>query len=294
MSDITTNRRVHLHQHPAPPPGLEVHERGLRHEVQRGDSAWAIARDYSQAYHMDISASALQRANAAAFKDGLHPGELLQVPGVQERFDAFIAAEGTTTADVRHTVGRGDTLSSIARRYADQAGGSLSWRQVYDANRETIGANPNVIRPGQVLTIPGTGTDGFEVPPLRTISELDQDVVLTRVGRVQHEMGGIEQIDVVRFKADGSHAERHASVAAAITAARSALAGDSPRSNPIAVVQTRDGAAWTVPVRGEEASENLDDSDRTLSLAWRAGSREVVAVVDDPWNGPVQVRRFDR
>lgn len=291
---ITREQRVaHLHEHPAAPPGLEVHAGGLRHEVQRGDSAWAIARDYSQAYHMDVTASALQRANGAAFRDGLQPGELLVVPGLQARFDASIAAEARSAPEVRHTVRSGDTLSNIARRYAHDAGGSLTWQQLHAANREVIGPNPHRIVPGQVLRIPGTGAEGAGPAPLQTISELDQDVVLTRVGRIRHEAGGIEQQDVVYFRADGSHAERHASVGDAIRSARTALSGGQSRSNPIAIVKVRDGSAWSVPVRGEE-SPYLDDSTQTLSLAYRAGEREVVAVVDRPWDRPVTVRRFDR
>ena len=287
---ITREQRLaHLHEHPTAPPGLEVHAGGLRHEVQRGDSAWGIARDYSQAYHMDVSPTALQQANAAAFRDGLQPGELLVVPGLQARFDAFIGAG--TGADVSHTVRRGDTLASIARRYAADAGGSLTWQQVYAANRDVIGPNPDRIRPGQVLRIPNTG-DTASVAPLQTLWQLDQDVVLTRVGRIRHETGAIEQQDVMYFRADASHAERHASVADAIRAARTAVGGGQARSNPIAVVQVRDGSAWTVPVRGEE-SPYLDDSTSTLSLAYRAGEREVVAVVEKPYERPVTVRRFD-
>lgn len=296
MPPITRDQRlVELHRHPAAPPGLEVHANGLRHEVQRGDSAWAIARDYSQAYHMDITASALTAANRTAFADGLHPGEKLVVPGLQARFDASIAAEGEHVPQIRHTVVKGDTLSSLARQYRTQAeDGTLTWKQIHDANRRVIGSDPNVIKPGQVLTIPETGRDGFQVPPLQTLSQLDQDVVLTRVSRVLHEMGGIEQLDVVRFKANASHAEQHASLNDAIRSARTALASGEARSNPIAIVQTRDGAYHTMPVRGEEVSENLDDSYRALSLAYRSGQREVVAVVDKPYDRPVEVRRFDQ
>jgi LysM repeat protein len=287
-------RLQELHQHPAAPPGLEVHAGGLRHEVQKGDSAWAVARDYSQAYHMDISPTDVMRANAGVFAGGLQPGELLVVPGVQERFDAFIEAQGTETPELHHTVRRGDTLSSIARQFASRtADGTLTWQQLHAANRDVLGSNPNVILPGQQLTIPGTGSDGYVVPKTQTLSQLDQDVVLTRVGRVRHESGGIEQLDIVRYRADGSHAEHHSSIDAAVRAARAALSDGEARSNPIAIVQARDGA-WTMPVRGEEVSDNLDDSDRTLSLAWRAGEREVVAVVEQPWEAPVRVRRFDR
>lgn len=50
-----------------------------------------------------------------------------------------------------YTVKRGDNLSLISQRhYGTQA----RWRDIYAANRAVIGANPNLIHPGQVLTIP--------------------------------------------------------------------------------------------------------------------------------------------
>ena len=49
------------------------------------------------------------------------------------------------------TVAAGDTLSLIAQRQYNDV---LLWPVIYDANKSTIGANPNIIRPGQVLSIP--------------------------------------------------------------------------------------------------------------------------------------------
>lgn len=51
-----------------------------------------------------------------------------------------------------HVVVRGDTLSNIARRYYN--GNANRWRDIYNANRTVIGANPNLIFPGQTLLIP--------------------------------------------------------------------------------------------------------------------------------------------
>lgn len=48
-----------------------------------------------------------------------------------------------------YTVKRGDTLSGIA-----SSQGVGSWRTLYDTNKATIGSNPNLIKPGQVLTLP--------------------------------------------------------------------------------------------------------------------------------------------
>jgi len=48
-----------------------------------------------------------------------------------------------------YTVQPGDTLSAIAQKL-----GLGGWQALYDANRGTIGGNPNVIKPGQVLVVP--------------------------------------------------------------------------------------------------------------------------------------------
>lgn len=50
-----------------------------------------------------------------------------------------------------YTVVKGDSLSRIAKRFY---GSANKWRKLYDANRQTVGSNPDLIKPGQVLTIP--------------------------------------------------------------------------------------------------------------------------------------------
>ena len=50
-----------------------------------------------------------------------------------------------------YTVARGDTLSNIAAR---EYGNGDFWPTIYNANRALIGGNPNVIFPGERLTIP--------------------------------------------------------------------------------------------------------------------------------------------
>lgn len=58
-----------------------------------------------------------------------------------------------------YTVAKGDSLSKIARRLLGDA--SL-WPRIYEANRSII-KNPDLIHPGQVLTIPAaTGTPHTE------------------------------------------------------------------------------------------------------------------------------------
>jgi nucleoid-associated protein YgaU len=48
-----------------------------------------------------------------------------------------------------YVVVKGDSLWRIARQYP-----GVAWQDIYAANRDVIGSNPNKIYPGQVLYIP--------------------------------------------------------------------------------------------------------------------------------------------
>ena len=50
-----------------------------------------------------------------------------------------------------YTVVKGDSLSRIAKSIY---GSADKWRMIYDANKIVIGNNPDLIKPGQVFTIP--------------------------------------------------------------------------------------------------------------------------------------------
>lgn len=60
-------------------------------------------------------------------------------------------AKPAGTAGARtYTVVSGDSLSKIAKR---EYGDAQKWQVIYQANRDKI-SNPDLIHPGQVLTIP--------------------------------------------------------------------------------------------------------------------------------------------
>ena len=50
-----------------------------------------------------------------------------------------------------YTVQSGDSLSKIAKKLYGDAN---SWHKLYEANKATIGDNPDLIRPGQRLNVP--------------------------------------------------------------------------------------------------------------------------------------------
>ncbi|GHA69078.1 LysM peptidoglycan-binding domain-containing protein [Pontibacter akesuensis] len=60
----------------------------------------------------------------------------------------------TTTAGPNqdiYTVQSGDSLSKIAKKHYGDAN---TWKRIYEANKDKIGDNPDLIRPGQRLVIP--------------------------------------------------------------------------------------------------------------------------------------------
>jgi hypothetical protein len=62
-------------------------------------------------------------------------------------------ASGAHAVARKYTVRPGDDLKIIARRFYG-AGAAHMWRTIWYANRHLIGANPNLIFPGQRLIIP--------------------------------------------------------------------------------------------------------------------------------------------
>lgn len=65
---------------------------------------------------------------------------------VQNKVNELLGNKNTSS-QTKYTVVAGDTLSSIARKYG------TTWQQIYEKNKSVIGSNPNLIKPGQVLTI---------------------------------------------------------------------------------------------------------------------------------------------
>lgn len=99
-----------------------------RYTVQAGDTLYRIAARYG------VTVSAIATANNIANPNLIRPGQVLVIP-----------AGAPTSQPVRYTVQAGDTLYRIGIRYG------VTVSAIATANNI---ANPNLIRPGQVLIIP--------------------------------------------------------------------------------------------------------------------------------------------
>lgn len=95
--------------------------------VQAGDTLSGIASKYGTTYQE------LARINNIANPNVIYPGQIIKING--------------GTVEKTYTVKSGDTLSGIANKYG------TTWQNIYNNNRDIIGSNPNLIKPGQVLKI---------------------------------------------------------------------------------------------------------------------------------------------
>jgi LysM repeat protein len=106
-----------------------------RYAVQPGDTLSGIAARFA----VRGGWPALYAANRPVIgpdPNVIHPGIVLVLPG--------------RTVPARYTIASGDTLAGIAGRLAVRGG----WPALYAANRHVIGPDPDLIRPGTVLTVP--------------------------------------------------------------------------------------------------------------------------------------------
>lgn len=133
---------IHDTPHPPtnnPPPPPAHH--GKTYTVQVGDTLWSIAAKElgNGAFWPEIwDANKTDIPNPNL----IHVGQVLDMPG----------APSVATSPNQYIVKPGDTLSAIAEHFYHNA---ARWPDIYRANRTLIGGDPNLIHPGQVLTVPG-------------------------------------------------------------------------------------------------------------------------------------------
>jgi len=91
-----------------------------------------------------------KNAPAAAPKADAPRADFSDVRGSSSTTAPTADAPAASSAARTYTVKAGDSLSKIAQR---ELGDASRWHAIYDANRDKI-SDPDLIHPGQVLTMP--------------------------------------------------------------------------------------------------------------------------------------------
>ena len=114
--------------------------------VQRGDTLSGIAQQFG------VSTRAIQQRNDLASPDRLVVGQVLRIPP-------------GPNVPLRYVVQRGDTLEAIAREHG------FTTRELVDFNELS---NPDALRVGQVILVPGSTVQQRVGLPAALVRELDR------------------------------------------------------------------------------------------------------------------------
>ena len=120
---------------PAPAPQPSTSNSDSVYTVVSGDTLSGIASRYGTTYQKLAAYNNISNPNL------IHVGQQIKIPGTGK--DTNVATNNSRT----YTVKSGDTLSGIASKYG------TTWQKIYNDNKSVIGSNPNLIKPGKVLTI---------------------------------------------------------------------------------------------------------------------------------------------
>ena len=137
IMDIINDNNLEQYDHVETVENKVENPEFITYTVVSGDTLSKIAKKYGTTYQR------IARDNGIPNPNKIYPGQVLKIVTC----DKTGQLEQETGLYNTYTVKPGDTLSSIALRY------NKNWKTIYLHNKDVIGNNPNLIKPGQVLKI---------------------------------------------------------------------------------------------------------------------------------------------
>ncbi len=167
---------------------------------------------------------------------------------------ALAAAAGAASAQEAcstYEIQRGDSL----RELAIQVYSTEDYRIIYDANRDTIGSNPNIIRVGDTLTFPCLEDVGRAAPEPASEAERMAEEMAAELIKAAEERAQ-KAIDEAEARVAAAEAEAKKTSEEAVIAAKAAAKQEIEAARA-------EGAAL---IRNADAGERPDIRDRQLLL----------------------------
>lgn len=124
--------------------GVQYHKPQISHQIAKPQPARIETQPAQQQFKSEqiaqnqTDASQVQQANAT---------DATSVIG-----DQAVGAGAQATTSTTYTIRAGDCLWNIAK---NQMGDALKWQDIFNANKDILGSNPDLIQPGTTINLPG-------------------------------------------------------------------------------------------------------------------------------------------
>ncbi len=141
--------------------------KGGTYTVVKGDSTWKVAQKF---YANGFRYVEIEKANKLKHNQHLRIGQVLVIPHAQNTDVVKSDSTKVENGQVQHS--EAQTMQATGGEYVVKAGDSLwkiatselhdayRWTELYTANKQTVGHNPNLIYPGQKLHLPAAKATG--------------------------------------------------------------------------------------------------------------------------------------
>lgn len=110
---------------------VDSNDKYIQYTIKSGDTLSEIAKKYNTTVNELAILNNIENPNL------IYAGNTIKIPQNNQFYDN----------EILYIVKNGDTLWDIAQEY------NTTWKKIYKDNKETIGSNPNLIKPGQKLKI---------------------------------------------------------------------------------------------------------------------------------------------
>lgn len=147
-------------------PGVQYHKPSVSHQ---------LAKPAAEFRPQQVAQNQINQTDASPMStDAINQSQPQDVTGLTGD-----QAVGAPTTPTQYTIRAGDCLWNIAK---DQLGDSLKWQDIFNANKDILGNNPDLIHPGTTINLPGhdvatQGASNYVVKSGDSLWKISQDLL---------------------------------------------------------------------------------------------------------------------
>lgn len=155
-------------------PGVEYHKPAVSHQIAK-----PVAKPVHDFKPQQIADNKISQTDSSSMSQQAPHDAVNQAQPQDATGLTGDQAVGAPAAPSTYTIRAGDCLWNIAK---DQLGDAMKWQDIFNANKDILGSNPDLIRPGTTINLPGQdvaahGASNYVVKSGDSLWQISQDLL---------------------------------------------------------------------------------------------------------------------